>query len=84
MPRIRHHPKMVASCPCYGSPEVLFEGHYDIHRARHYDVARDGRFLMVKDVAPGDRTSARQHLTIVQPWDEEFERIFVEVRIGPP
>ncbi len=34
---------------------------------------------MVKDVTPGDRTSARQHLMIVQNWDEELERIFAEV-----
>ena len=74
----------VTSTFSYGPPEVLFEGHYDTHRARNYDVARDGRFLMVKDVTPGDRTSARQHLMIVQNWDQELERIFAEVRIGPP
>ena len=69
----------ITSTFSYGPPEVLFEGHYDTHRARNYDVARDGRFLMVKDVTPGDRTSARQHLMIVQNWDEELERIFAEV-----
>jgi len=74
----------ITSTFSYGPPEVLFEGHYDTHRARNYDVARDGRFLMVKDVTPGDRTSARQHLMIVQNWDQELERIFAEVRIGPP
>lgn len=69
----------ITSTFIYGAPEVLFEGHYDTHRARNYDVARDGLFLMVKDVTPGDRTSARQHLVLVQNWDEELERIFAEV-----
>ena len=69
----------ITSAFSYGPPEVLFEGPYDTHRARNYDVARDGRFLMVKDVTPGDRTSARQHLMIVQNWDEELERIFADV-----
>ena len=69
----------ITSTFSYGPPEVLFEGHYDTHRARNYDVARDGRFLMVKDVTPGDRTSARQHLMIIQNWNAELARIFAEV-----
>jgi len=59
----------------YGRPEVLFEGDYDTHRARNYDVAADGRFLMVKDVTPPDRASAREHLVLVQNWIEELKRL---------
>jgi len=59
----------------YGRPEVLFEGDYDTHRARNYDVAADGRFLMVKDGTPPDRASAREHLVLVQNWIEELKRL---------
>ena len=54
---------------------VLFEGLYDTHRNRNYDVARDGRFLMVKDVTPTDPASARKHLVLVQNWFEELKRL---------
>ena len=56
-------------------PQVLFEGRYDTHRNRNYDVARDGRFLMVKDVTPPNQASARKHLVLVQNWLEELERL---------
>ncbi len=56
-------------------PQVLFEGSYDTHVNRNYDVARDGRFLMVKDVTPRDPASARQHLVLVQNWLEELKRL---------
>jgi hypothetical protein len=56
-------------------PQVLFEGRYDTHRGRNYDVARDGRFLMVKDVTPSNQASERKHLVLVQNWLEELERL---------
>ena len=59
----------------YKPPQVLFEGRYDTHRNRNYDVARDGRFLMVKDVTPPNQASARKHLVLVQNWLEELERL---------
>ena len=59
----------------YKPPQVLFEGLYDTHANRNYDVARDGRFLMVKDVTPSDQASARKHLVLVQNWLGELERL---------
>ena len=59
----------------HGAPQALFEGRYDRHANRNYDVARDGRFLMVKDASPVDRVSERQELALVQNWFEELRRL---------
>ncbi len=59
----------------HGAPQALFQGRYDIHPLRNYDVARDGRFLMVKDASPVDRVSERQQLALVQNWFEELRRL---------
>ena len=59
----------------YQPPEVLFEGQYERHELRNYDVALDGRFLMVKDVTPPDQKSDREHLVVVQNWLSEVERL---------
>jgi len=48
-----------------GWPKRLFEGSY----LQYYDVARDGRFLMIKD-EPEPLT----HLILVQNWLEELKR----------
>ena len=60
------------------APTKLLEGRY-VARAgsstqRTYDVAADGRFLMLK--APGsDPTDAPPQLIIVQHFDEELKRL---------
>ena len=59
----------------HGAPQVLFQGRYDTHDARNYEVARDGRFLMVKDATPIDRVLERQQLVLVQNWFTELERL---------
>ena len=56
-------------------PRVLFEGEFDFHLLRAYDVAKDGRFLMVKDATPTDPSSGGRHLILVQNWLEELERL---------
>ena len=56
-------------------PTMLFEGPYlfDIGPT-HYDVARDGRLLMVKPVA-ADGDGAPRQLVVVQNWFEELRRL---------
>ncbi len=56
-----------------GSPTELFRGQYDIREGslgRQYDVAPDGRFLMLKREDTGDAP----HFVIVQNWGVEFTR----------
>ena len=57
-----------------GTPEVLFEGPYlsEIPAGRQYDVAPDGRILMIKPETD-DATSAQ--IILVQNWFEELERL---------
>ena len=56
-----------------GTPEVLFEGPY-VSAPGGYDVAADGRFLMI--TLPGDPTGggAGPKLNIVLNWFEELKR----------
>ena len=55
-----------------GTPVTLFEGHYGRYWAsRAYDVAPDGRFLMVK--TPEDMAPRR--LNVVLNWFEELKRL---------
>jgi hypothetical protein len=56
-----------------GSPKELFRGPYfmrDGSLGREYDVAPDGRFLMLRREA----TSASPHVVIVQNWLAELAR----------
>jgi hypothetical protein len=55
-------------------PKKLFEGPYLFDLGpTHFDVARDGRFLMVKTTAPdGDAPS---QFIVVQNWFEELRRL---------
>jgi eukaryotic-like serine/threonine-protein kinase len=56
-----------------GSPTKLFRGGYDIREGslgRQYDVAPDGRFLMLKREA----TAEAPHIVIVQNWLSELAR----------
>jgi len=53
-------------------PRILFEGRYERHRlSPNYDVARDGRFLMIKT----PRELAPRQVNIVLNWFEELKRL---------
>ena len=60
-----------------GDPEVLFEQQYSYFRQdRTYDVAPDGRFLMIKEGATTDDGSApTAQITVVLNWFEELQRL---------
>ena len=62
-----------------GDPEVLFEQQYyfDRFRARRtYDLAPDGRFLMVKESAAAtDAEGPTAQIILVQNWFEELKRL---------
>jgi len=65
----------MASTFSYEPPRVLFEGLYDTHLQRAYDVARDGRFLMVRDATPPDAASEGTFIILVHNWLEELKRL---------
>jgi hypothetical protein len=58
-----------------GKPVVLFEGPYvvggNVGGGLDYDVAPDGRFLMIK---PTEEEKAPPHLNIVLNWIDEVAR----------
>ena len=63
-----------------GNPEVLFDAPYlvssaSLGRTRTWDVAQDGRFLMVKENATRDGASTSSHIVVVQDWFEELKRL---------
>jgi hypothetical protein len=45
-----------------------------VDRGRNYDIAADGRFLMVKGGGT-DQTAAPASITVVQHWGEELKRL---------
>ena len=74
----REHTMMAASVtdggagPVFGKPRALFQGRYDRHWTEpNYDLAADGRFLMVK--TPLER--APRQINVVLNWFEELERL---------
>ncbi len=58
-----------------GDPEVLFEQeYYSFRTSRTYDVAPDGRFLMIKRGAPtDDGEGPTAQITVVLNWFEELK-----------
>jgi serine/threonine-protein kinase len=57
-----------------GRATDLFRGRYMIRDGslgRQYDVAADGRFLMLKE----QRNTDRAHFVVVQNWDQELTRL---------
>ena len=60
-----------------GAPAELFRGQYlvlgDGSMGRHYDVAADGRFLMLKEAR--DTSAGLAHFVIVQNWTAEIDRL---------
>ncbi len=61
--------------PSTWKQQTLFEGQYlfDIGPT-HFDVARDGRFLMVKTATP-DGNDGPTQIIVVQNWFEELRRL---------
>jgi len=59
-----------------GTPAaVLDRGNYQFPDSlRQYDVASDGRFLMMKGAEPDDETEPSQ-IIVVQNWFSELERL---------
>jgi hypothetical protein len=59
-----------------GNPTKLFDGRYFAGPiGRTYDVSLDGqRFLMIKDNAGGDQTSAPASIVVVLNWTEELKQ----------
>jgi len=68
--------KVLSTTPAFRAerPRLLFEGHYSHEQhnqtIRFYDVAPDGRFLML---APAGISTAS--LVLVQNWADELERL---------
>ena len=61
-----------------GSPEMLFRGPYVNlagPRSAAFDLARDGRFLMLKPVETEQKDTAPPELVVVLDWFEEFKRL---------
>ena len=60
-----------------GNPEVLFNQPYYFNpNYRTYDLAPDGRFLMVKESAVGDDAEGpAAQIILVQNWFEELKRL---------
>ncbi len=56
-----------------GSPEVLFTRNYAFAVGRMYDIAPDGRFLMIK--AAGTTEEGLGNVVLVQNWFEELKRL---------
>ena len=58
----------------YGTPQTLFEGPYRNRDGRTYDVAADGRFLMVSGVTAAD--ARPPEINVVINWFQELtERV---------
>ena len=57
-------------------PELLFESdHLFGETGRNYDVAADGRFLMVKPAESDASAGDRREIVVVSNWTQELERI---------
>ena len=57
-----------------GDPELVFQGPYfvGVESDPHYDIAPDGRFLMIKESEEAER---RNELIVVENWFEEVKRL---------
>ena len=61
----------------FAAPVQLFSGPYRVQAnpvLRTYDVARDGRFLMIQLEATADPNGAPTSIVVVQNWFEELRR----------
>ena len=61
-----------------GNPGVSFEGQYlpDVYGTdRTYDIAPDGRFVMIKESGEAGQPAASPQLTVVLNWFQELTRL---------
>ena len=60
-----------------GNAAVAFEGAYYLSEGRRYDLAPDGRFLMIKesDTTFEDAVAAPRQIVVVEGWSDELRRI---------
>jgi hypothetical protein len=59
----------------WGAPERLFEGPYFfIDGPPMFDVAPDGRFLMLKEVRSNPEPNRLRRLIVVENWTEELKQ----------
>ena len=61
-----------------GKAETLFTGSYVLGGVtdRSYDLAPDGRFLMLKDASMDSDDASRTRLVLVHNWTEELDAVF--------
>jgi Tol biopolymer transport system component len=62
----------------FGAPVELFTGPYYFDatsRNASYDVAPDGRFLMIQPQADAGDAESRSSIVVVQNWTEELKRL---------
>ena len=60
----------------FGPPATMVKGGYPAPFAgRHYDIARDGRFLMIKDARTLDEIGPPPQIVVVQNWLDELKRL---------
>ena len=56
-----------------GTPKLLFEGELYVRGGgTQYDIAPDGRFLMIK---PGDTSTTQNGVFAIQNWHQELKRL---------
>jgi hypothetical protein len=70
--RLMAVPVVKGSTFTFKRPTFLFESHYVVFGPPSYDVAEDGRFLMIKAAASQSRTSPQ--VVVVLNWADELRR----------
>ena len=59
-----------------GRPQVLFEFAMDVTLSgRPYDIAPDGRFLIIRSGQPEAGGGTASNMIVVQNWFEELKRL---------
>jgi len=56
-------------------PKVLFSGNLNVTWFPTYDVAPDGRFLMLREGESAKILETPQQIILVQNWFEELKRL---------
>ncbi len=60
----------------FGPPATMVKGGYPaLFAGRHYDIARDGRFLMIKNARTLDEIGPPPQIVVVQNWLDELKRL---------
>ena len=54
-----------------GTPELLFEGPFDVSQDQNFDVSADGTYFVMVEVDPDTRPNRFQ---VVTNWFEELRR----------